>query len=215
MRRISLIAVCLVVVGQVLAADTFLHPRLADGKEPIRAIVLLPPTATMKAQGPRRFDFKENEAEMLAAGLSVIVARPMQARGWEVDGTTLSPQGIGGQEPLRWLVSELRERHQALTTRIKTGDVRKGRYSLGDRVARLGSWPESTVLALVHAEGTRKTTGLQIAEWTSMGLFALLGDVGSVTLHLTLVDLRNGDLLCYIRTSGDHSDILKELRKVP
>jgi hypothetical protein len=184
----------LAVAVQGLDADAFLHPRLAAGTEAIRAVVLLQATAEMKAQGPRRYDFKEKEGELLASAVTPVVSGALKKRGWEVDDRALATQNLADNELVRWQVNAIRERHHALLARIKPKDVRKGRYSLGAGVSTLGSWPQGTVLALVHAEGARRTTGAQTMDWIFVPLTALTGgltgffvppDMKTMALHIS------------------------------
>ena len=70
MPQIRSVAVSLLIATQALDAQVYLHPIISSGERSFRSIALAPPTADMIAQGFRRSDFKEKEAEQLAAALA-------------------------------------------------------------------------------------------------------------------------------------------------
>jgi hypothetical protein len=177
----------------------------------------------MVAQGFRRSDFKEKEAEQLALALAAIVSNALKKRGWDVNDSAWTDQALQGNEELKYLVGYLRARHERLVWQIKPKDVPKGRYSLGERVAALSAQVPTDVLVLVHGDGHRFTTGAIIgatavgAVLTGLGAVAFPPEMGKrVSLRISLVDSHTGEILCFSKVSGAEEErILKELRKVP
>jgi hypothetical protein len=179
----------------------------------------------MTAEGFRRSDFKEKEAEQLASALAGVVSSALKKRGWDVDDSSFTSQALQDKEELRWLVGNLRARHEMLVRQIKPKDVPKGRYSLGERVASVSAWGTTDVLVLVHGEGHRVTTGGVVGGTARM--VVLSGPVEAVvmavvltgrdvSLRMSLVDSHTGEILCFLKvSSAEEERILKELRKVP
>jgi len=223
-RQLASLAFFLVITAQGLHAQCYLHPKLSSGEKTIRSVALLPPTAQMKAQGPRRYDFKEKEAEQLASALAGVVSNALKKRGWDVNDSAFNSQALQDKEELRYLVGYLRARHVMLVQQTKPKDVLKGRYSVRERVAALSAHAPTDVLVLVHGDVERFTTGGVIAA-TAVGsiLYGLGGAITpffltgkDVSLRISLVDSHSGEILCFLKvSSSEEEQILKELRKVP
>jgi hypothetical protein len=224
MRRLVSLILILATAALGLYAKTYVHPKLQNKQKTIRSVVLLPPTAQMTAEGIKS-DFKEKESEPLASAVGIVVSNALKKRGWEVNDAAFTSLALQDNEELKYLVGYLRARHQTLVGQIVPKDVSKGRYSLGDGVAALSKRAPADVLVLVHAEGRRFTMagrvfGVAVLTWIG-GLPVLPGAMVEtlekyVSLRISLVDSRTGEILCYSTVSGaGEKKILEELRKVP
>ncbi len=229
MPQIRSVAVSLLIATQALDAQVYLHPIISSGERSFRSIALAPPTADMIAQGFRRSDFKEKEAEQLAAALAGVVSSAMKKRGWAVDVNSLAAPALQDKDELRWLVGTLRARHQALAGEvplIKSKDVRQGRCSLGAGVAPLSALVPADTLVFVHGVGHRLTKAGTIGQIAQF-VIPVLSGVGAhngpffitgkdVHLRMSFVDSHSGDILCFLKvSSAEEGQILQELRKVP
>jgi hypothetical protein len=116
MPQIRSVAVSLPIATQALDAQVYWHPIIGSGERSFRSIALAPPTADMIPRGFRRSDFKEKEAEQLAAALAGVVSSAMKKRGWAVDVNSLAGPALQDKDELRWLVGTLRSRHQSIHT---------------------------------------------------------------------------------------------------
>ena len=223
MRRLVSLILILATAALGLYAKTYVHPKLQNKQKTIRSVVLLPPTAQMTAEGIKS-DFKEKESEPLASAVGIVVSNALKKRGWEVNDAAFTSLALQDNEELKYLVGYLRARHQTLVGQIVPKDVSKGRYSLGDGVAALSERAPADVLVLVHAEGKRFTKAgrvFAVAVLTWLWLPVLPGALAEslekyVSLRISLVDSRTGEILCYSTVSGaGEKKILEELRKVP
>lgn len=224
MHRLASLPLFLAIAAQSLDAASYLHPKLKNKAKTIGSVTLLPPTAQMTAEGFIRDDIKEKEAEPLASAIAAVMSSALKKRGWEVNDSAFASRALQDKEELRYLVGYLRTRHQTLVGRIKPKDISKGRCSLGDRVAALGA--QADVLVLVHGDGHRLTkagwarqVGFSGAMWglTGSALAVMFETLEKhVSLRISLVDSRTGEILCYSKVSGaGEKQIVEELSKVP
>jgi hypothetical protein len=195
-----------------LHGQTNLHRKLKSHEKTIRSVTLLPPTV-IRANCRVVLgcvEAEEEESREIRFDLAGIVSDALRKRGWEVDDHTFSDEALQSEERLRNLVDYLRVRHANLVLQMvnRPKDTSKGRYSLGEEVASLGSAARTDVLVLVHSH--------LFARWNEK----------MMSLYFSLVDSHSGEVLCFSRacTTGRLHGLtreqriqltLKELRKVP
>ena len=217
MRRFLSTVLALYIATQLLVASTEINPKLFTENRRIRTVFLLHPTAQMTALGAFKDDIKEKEAGPIADAVEVLVSGALKKRGWNVIDVASFNQALGNKEELKYLIEYLRSTHQKLVGEFRPKDVTRGRYTLGSRVAAIGSQSRADVLVLVNADATRTTAaGKAVPYVITGGLYGVVG-LGTTAildlllkykmpLDISIVDAQTGEILSYSRTVRKKKD---------
>ena len=108
---------------------------------------------------------------------------------------------------LRYVVDDLQKQYDSQIHLMmkKSKDVRKGRYTMGDSVAKLPAGEKADALLFVRAEGQVLTNGKKAFGWLVTGQ---VWDMVQVTLGV--VDSKTGEVLYFAKPI-----MLKNLAKDP
>lgn len=190
MRRILITAV-IVCLSTVVWAQ-FEHPDLKSGKLTIKNVIILPPSVKITKNGVKSNEEMIEESHQIEDALPPLIGAVLQERQCMVDDKPLAPSALAGDPDLKYAVADLQKRFDEIFPQLlkKPKDVRKGRFTLGDEVAKLN--PGGSVDALVFVRG--------FGSVTTGGKFLLSAVAGyaqysGTTYYITLVDARNGSVL--------------------
>ena len=205
--------------AQLLSADMsffkssriYIHRKIKSREKTIQSVTVLPPTVAREELGWfGKVETEELESEEYVSDPTHIVAEAFRRRGWKVDENALSVQALQKDESLRNLVDYLCSRHVTLVSQIwkRPKDISKGRYSLGEDVAKLAPFAPADALAFVRS------------------YFFGRYDNRALCLSISLIDPQSGEVLslCHIRhmasfgkynTEKKIQFVLEELRKIP
>ena len=198
------------------------HHDLNSGKKQIRSIVLMPPVVNLVRISMKGAEAMNEESRNHELPLALEVETALQERGYPLDRGALSREALAKNPEERYAVDDLQKRFdgQLDLIRHKSKDVRKGRFGLGDDVARLSLKDDVDALLFVRARGQVLTGNKKAFRSVVAGVN---GD--AVVLNLGIVDARTGEMLYFckstLRTSmADQPDeiasgIAKALARLP
>jgi hypothetical protein len=124
----------------------------------------------------------------------------------------LSPETMNSDEPLRQTVVRLKQKYNSVSVQMrrKPGQVKKGRYTLGDEVALLPCASTADSLVFVHAAGTLQTAGRKTASILAGGLYGVMASQSRFDIQVAFVDAMSGDVTVLLQTDGFGSSLEKD-----
>jgi hypothetical protein len=116
----------------------------------------------------------------------------------------LSPEALNADDPLKQTVVRLKLKYNsvAVQMRRKPGQVKKGRYTLGDEVALLPCARDADSVVFVHAGGTLQTAGRKTASILAGGLYGVVAAQSRFVIQIAFVDARSGEVTAFLQTYG-------------
>jgi len=193
--RVLATSVLLLFLTPSLVAQ-FEHPDLKSGKKQVRTLVLMPVQAEVTKVGMKGSEPMMQESRETEQALAPVVAKVLQDLGYKVDLDSLAPTALEKDPDLRYVVDDLQKKFDEELKQMtrKSKDVRKGRFTLGDEVAKLPAGEKVDALLFVRAEGEVLTGGKKTFGWLVTGA---VFDV--VMMHFGVVDSRTGDVLYFAK----------------
>jgi hypothetical protein len=190
MRRTLVIAV--IVFLSTAAWAQFEHPDLKSGKLVVKNVIILPPTVKITKSGVKSNEELIEESHQIEDALTPLVGSVLQERQCTVDDKALSPNNVASDSELKYALADLQKRYDEVFPQLvkKPKDVRKGRFTLGDEVAKLNPGGAADALVFVRGFGTVTTGGKRM-------LSALAGyaQYSNAVYYITVVDARTGSVL--------------------
>lgn len=205
MKKLIILVVAFLLA--VSAQAQFEHPDLKSGKRHVSSMLLLPlqvEITRVSMKGPEPMIEQSREVEK---SLAPVVSEVMHNLGCTVDDTTITVKTLADDTELRYVVDDLQKQFDATTNEMvrKSKDVRKGRFSLGDNVAKLPQGEKVDALVFVRASGQVLTGGKKAFGYLIGG-----GVYDTVQILIGVVDAKNGDVLYFSKPL-----MLKNLAKDP
>lgn len=169
-----------------LAQYVHINAKLKAGQIAIRRVVVLPAEIVLNASGAAGGLAAIPESDKLAESLYTAVGGELRRRGVEL---VPNPMIEPGGDAVKYAVADLQSRYDNVTVQLRRrpGQVKKGEFTLGDRVARFG--PGASADALVFLRGT--------GQFAKAG-GALTDIAGQFSGELAFVDSKTGEVLVYI-----------------
>jgi hypothetical protein len=188
------VAVGFVLLFSLLATAQFEHPDLKSGKKQIRSVVVLPVQAQLAKVGIKGGEPMMEESMQVERQLTPIVSEVLRKLGCAVDDKTFSPESLAQDPELRYAVDDLQKQFDEELKQMhrKSKDVRKGRFSLGDSVAKLPAVNQADALLFVRASGQVLTGGKKTFGWVVGGQ-----KFDTVQMDIGLVDGQSGAVLYF------------------
>jgi hypothetical protein len=203
----KLLALVFVVAVATCASAQFEHPDLKSGKKQVASIVLMPVQAQITKVGMKGGEPMEAESRQVEKSLAPVVAEVLRKLGCTVQDTAFAPEAFEKDAELRYTVDDLQKQFDSVLGQMtrKSKDVRKGRFTIGDSVAKLPAAADFDALLFVRATGQVLTGGKKAFGWLVTGQ---VWDV--VQMQIGLVDAKTGDVLYFAKPV-----MLKNLAKDP
>jgi hypothetical protein len=198
MRRTFITAVMVFLSTTVWAQ--FEHPDLKSGKLTVKNAIILPPSVKITKNGVKSNEAMIEESHEIEDALPPLIGSVLQERQCTVNDKALAPSALAGDPELKYALADLQKRFDEVFPQLlkKPKDVRKGRFTLGDEVAKLNPGGAADALVFVRGFGHVTTGGKFL-------LSALAGPAqySGTTYYITLVDARTGLVLYHgIATQG-------------
>jgi hypothetical protein len=193
MSRITLTAILLVFTSAAGWAQ-FEHPDLKDGKAVVKNVMILPPSVKIVKSGVKGNEELTEESRLIEGALPSLIGSVLQEHRCAVDDKVLTADALEKDTELKYAVADLQKRFDEMFPQLekKPKDVRKGRFTLGDEVAKLN--PGGAVDAMVFVRGYGQVnTGGKVFLSAMAGVSAYNGSV----YHIVVVDARSGAVLYY------------------
>lgn len=198
-NRICLLPIVLVcgVAPAWSAISTHLDPK-ASG---IRTVCVLPPEAQLNRIGFKGAEPLLNESEQWATHLRDTMQQSVIAAGGEIEGD-LSRSALESDEDLRESVRRLLQKYEGIAVQMqkKPGEVKKGRYTLGDEVALLPCSARADSLLFISAKGLLQTGGKKAAALLVGGITGIMLIQARYDIWIAVVDARTGNVTALMRS---------------
>jgi len=193
MPRSVITAVLLLFLSTGLLAQ-FEHPDLKNGKAVVKNAVILPPAVRIMKSGVKSNEELIEESREIETALSPLITSVLQERQCAVNDKVLADAVLQKDDELKFAVADLQKRFDEMFPQLerKPKDVRKGRFTLGDEVAKLNPGGATDALVFVRGFG-QVTTGGKVL----LSALARTAAYSGVVYHIVVVDARNGNVLYY------------------
>jgi hypothetical protein len=171
----------------------FEHPDLKSGKIVVKNAIILPPNVRIVKSGVKSTDELLDDSHLIENALPPLITSVLQERQCAVNDKALASDVVEKDDDLKYAVADIQKQFDELFPKLqkKPKDIREGRFSMGDAVAKLN--PGGTVDALVFVRGFgHVSTGGKVL--LSMGGYAAYS---ATSYHIVVVDARNGTVLYY------------------
>jgi hypothetical protein len=204
----------LTILGQVLEAKEYLHPKLARKENAIRRVIILP--ARVNCPSTKISDQPYDPSGDLAAAISFAVTQALRKRSVEIldNPFTDLTQDEHGQARRS---KNLDERYDVLAEQLQKdpAKVSNGDVTLGGVVSDLHTAADSLVFVrgLVAKEAFLKTLGKSYIPGGGGLLSVLMRDV-KLRLDISFADSRTGDILFYTSSYIDWLKLGKQVQKL-
>jgi TonB family protein len=186
----------------ILACVVFLpaqvaHRDLKSGKKRIRLIVLAPIQVNLTKMSMKGAESMMDEAHNMELPLTLEIETAMQDLGYTLDVESLSHEALARDADQRYAVDDLQKKFDAELQLMhrKSKGVRKGRFSLGDEVAKLPLNDQVDALLFVRAHGQVLTENKK-----AFGTFVAGSRSDFTVMDFGLVDARTGEVLYFARS---------------
>lgn len=166
-----LLALVFLVCAAHSALAQFEHPDLKSGKKQVSSIVVMPVQAEITKVGMKGPEPMEAESRQVEKSLAPILSEVLRKLGCTVQDTAFTSDAFEKDVELRYTVNDLQKQFDAVLGQMtkKSKDVRKGRFTIGDSVAKLPSGADSDALLFVRATGQVLTGGKKAFGWLVTG----------------------------------------------
>ena len=193
MSRAAATAVLVLILSTGVWAQ-FEHPDLKSGKSVVKSAVILPPNVKIIKSGVKSNEEMIEESRLIENALAPLITSVLQERHCTVNDKTFAGDTLDKDADLKYAVADLQKRFDEMFPQMqrKPKDVRKGRFTLGDEVARLNPGGATDALVFVRGFGQVSTGG-------KVFLSALAGAAAynATAYHIVVVDARTGVVLYY------------------
>ena len=190
----NLMAVILVVFLAPAAWAQFEHPDLKSGKTVLKNALIVPPNVRIVKSGVKSNEEMIEESRQIENALPPVIADVLQERQCAVNNQVLTADALEKDTELKYAVADLQKRFDEVFPQLqkKPKDIRKGRFTMGDEVAKLNPGGAADALVFVRGFGSVSTGGKMFLS-AMAGVAAYNGTV----YHMVVVDARNGTVLYY------------------
>ena len=192
MRRIATIILLAFLV--MPAWSQFEHPDLKSGKAVVKTLVILPPNVRFVKNGVKSVEEMPEVSRDLENALPPLITEALNQKHYEVNDKAFSSDALEKDSDLKYAVADLQKRFDEVLPQMqrKPKDVRKGRFTLGDEVAKLNPGGTADALIFVRGFGQEVTGGKAFLSamahsYTYSGLF----------YQIAVVDAHTGNVLYY------------------
>jgi len=197
MRGKATVVITLILACVVSLAAQVEHRDLKSGKKRIRLVVLAPIQVNLTKMSMKGAESMMDEARNMELPLTLEIEAAMQGLGYTLDVETLSHEALAKDSDQRYAVDDLQKKFDAELQLMhrKSKGVRKGRFSLGDEVAKLPLNDQVDALLFVRAHGQVLTENKK-----AFGTFVAGSRSDFAVMDFGLVDARTGDVLYFARS---------------
>jgi len=193
MPRITMTAV-VILFASASGWAQFEHPDLKGGKTVVKNVMIMPPSVKIVKSGVKGNEELTEESRLIEGALPSLIGSVLQEHHCAVDDKVVAADALEKDAELKYAVADLQKRFDEMFPQLekKPKDVRKGRFTMGDEVAKLN--PGGAIDAMVFVRGYGQVnTGGKVFLSAVAGVSAYNGSV----YHIVVVDARSGVVLYY------------------
>ena len=199
------------VAAPLTAPAQYLHPKVTGKQTAIRSVVILPAKVEIVRSGMKGPEGMAAESEELSARVEKAVAEVLASKKQvtTVAGPTFASGDADSQA--KYAVTDMQTKFDDLLPKVmkKKGDVKKGRFTIGDEVMNLNLDKSADAIIFIRGQGQKLTSG-------KMAFTLLIGGAPAyLWLRIGIVDARSGEVLVYTEQvfAGDPTTAVERLRK--
>jgi TonB family protein len=173
------------------------HRDLKSGQKRIHLVVLAPMRIDLTGMSMKGAEPMMKEARETELPLTLEIEAALRDLGYPLDAESLSIEAQAKDADLRYAVDDLQKKFDAELQLMhrKSKGVRKGRFSLGDEIAKLPLSDKVDALLFVRARGQVLTENKK-----AFGTFVAGPRSDLAVMDFGLVDARTGDVLYFARS---------------
>ena len=204
-----IVAAAAVVCASTGTQAQYLHPKISGKETAIRKVVILPAKVDVVRDSMKGPEGMAAESDALSSRVEDAVADVLVKK----KGVTRAPASASGDADAqaKYAVADMQSKFDELLPKVmkKRGDVKKGRFTLGDEVLNLNLDKSADAIVFIRGRGQKLTSGKQAFRVFVGGMPAYL------LLQIGIVDARTGELLLYTDPVlvGDPTTAVDRLRK--
>src|SRR5215217_5649160 len=151
--------VLLAVSGSHQVHAQFLHPRIKSKETTIRSVVVLPAKVNVVRDSMKGPEGMAAESDELSKRVETMIAEVLSKKKHVATlSTTAAAEGDSQQ---KYNVADFQTKFDELLPKItkKRGDVKKGRFSMGDEVLNLNLEKAADAVVFIRGEGKKLSGG--------------------------------------------------------
>jgi hypothetical protein len=204
------LVVLLTVSGSQSVRAQYLHPKIKSKETTIRRVVVLPAKVNVVRDSMKGPEGMAAESDDLSARIETMIAEVLSKQKHVTPLPATAPSAAGDSQQ-KYNVADFQTKFDELLPKImkKRGDVKKGRFSMGDEVLNLNLEKSADAVVFIRGDGKKLTSGKTAFRVLVGGMPAYL------RLQIGIVDARNGEVLLYTDPVlvGDPTTAVDRLRK--
>jgi hypothetical protein len=187
------------VFTSAVAWAQFEHPDLKGGKTVVKTAMILPPAVKIVKKGVKGNEELTEESRLIENALPSLITSVLQQHQCAVNDKVLAADALEKDADLKYAVADLQKRFDEIFPQLerKPKDVRKGRFTMGDEVAKLNPGGAIDALVFVRGYGQVNTGGK-----TFLNAMAGVAAYNASIYHIVVVDARSGAVLYYGQALG-------------
>lgn len=222
-RRIALLVVFSLLLCAGVQAQ-YLNAKITEKKTVLHKAVILPPKVEITKQSAKGAEMMVAESETTSTRVAEVTAAALKEKNVTIVDSPFSNLNAEGSADLKYALANIQSRYDDLLPKLlkKSGDVKKGRFSLGDEVMLLNAHKTADVLVFIRGQGTVFTKGKTAL--AILNPFSFSFPYALITIGI--VDARTGEVLVFTKpvTAASVTDknennlnklITKSLKKLP
>jgi hypothetical protein len=197
MPRISI--TFLLVILSTAAWAQFEHPDLKSGKAVVKNVVIVPPNVKFVKSGVKSVEEMTEVSRDLENALPPMISEALIKKHCDVNDKAFAGEALEKDPDLKYAVADLQKRFDEVLPQLqkKPKDVRKGRFTLGEDVAKLN--PGGTADALIFVRGFGQTVTGGKAFLSAMAHTPI---PSGLIYYIAVVDAHRGNVLYYGVANG-------------
>ena len=210
MRRKLALAITLMLACVTSLPGRAGHRDPKSSKKPIRSVVLMPLRINLTRMSMKGAESMMDEARDTELPLALEVEAALGDLGYRLDKRSLSTETLAKDADERYAVDDLQKKFDSelQLMRKKSKDVRKGRFTLGDEVAKLPLSDTVDALLFVRARAQLLTENKK-----AFGTFVAGARNDSTVMDFGLVDAKSGDVV-YFGKSSVAADLTQDSEEI-
>jgi hypothetical protein len=192
MRRISI--AFLLVFLSTAGWTQFEHPDLKSGKAVVKNLVIVPPNVKIVKSGVKSVEEMVDESRAIENALPPLITEALNKKNCQADDKVFAGDALEKDQDLKYAVADLQKRFDEILPQLqkKPKDVRKGRFTMGDEVAKVNPGGTADALVFVRGFGQVVTGGKAF-----LGAMAHTYTPSGAIYYIAIVDAHNGNVLYY------------------
>jgi hypothetical protein len=197
-RIVQLVLLIAVIFGITsLASAQKLHPKLKKKEKELRSILLVPPKITINKDTMRGSEQMLAESEEVEKAIQKLLKEVLKGKGITVVDNQFTPENLNNNEELRYALTDIQGQYDQVIPKVerKSKDVEKGRFTMGDQVAKVNTTEEVDALVFVRGSGSVATAGKSFLRGGLIGMLTKEGT--TLFFSVSIVDGKTGDFLYY------------------